>query len=191
MIGSRELYKIRIRKMSNFLQLPTDNSYYISNTLVAEPQIADKKVMVYNVLGGKIVKKPYVEISGTPRKPSKGFECKVRDIVKKTGFCRSQEMLGKSFFTPLDNGEKFANFDSSILLRLTTNYFILCLLNCKERKIGMVYLEDLYYDNKFLEAFQMVNAEEVSCANFQKRIQGLVDWRNKMIRFNQRVFGGR
>ena len=140
--------------MNNSVQLPTDNSYYISNTLVAEPQTADKKVRVYNVLGGKIVKKPYVEINGVPRKPSKGF-------------------------------------DSSILLRLTTNYFILCLLNCKERKIGMVYLEDLYYDNEFLEAFQMVNAEEVSCANFQKRIQGLVDWRNKMIRFNQRVFCGR
>lgn len=84
--------------MNNSVQLPTDNSYYISNTLVAEPQNADKKVRVYNVLGGKIVKKPYVEISGTPRKPYKGFECKVRDIVKKTDFCRSQEMLGKKFF---------------------------------------------------------------------------------------------
>ncbi|MBP9999659.1 MAG: hypothetical protein KBT14_03130 [Proteobacteria bacterium] len=176
--------------MSNFLQRPTDDSYYISDTLFVEPRSGNETVRVYNVLGGKIKTKPYVEISGTPKKPSKGFECKVRDIVKKTGFCKSDDMLKKSFFTPLDNGEKSANFDSSILLRLTTNYFILCLLNCKERKIGMVYLEDLYYDNKFMEAFQMVNAEEVSCANFQKRIQGLVDWRNKMIRFNQRVFGG-
>ena len=173
--------------MNNSVQLPTDNSYYISNTLVAEPQTADQKVRVYNVLKGKIVKKPYVENSGTPKKTSKGFECKVRDIVKKTGFCKSDDMLKKSFFTPLDNGKKSEKFDSSILLRLTTNYFILCLLNCKERKIGVVYLEDLYYDNEFLEAFQMVNAEEVSCAGFKKRIQGLVDWRNGLVRLQKKM----
>lgn len=177
--------------MNNSVQFPTDNSYYISNTLVAEPQTADQKVRVYNVLGGKIVKKPYVEINGVPRKPYKGFESKVISMVQKTGFCKSREMLKNSFFTPVDTKGNTGKFDSAILLRLTANYFLLCFLNCKEHKVAVAYLEDLYYDNKFLESFQMVNAEEVSCANFQKRIQGLVDWRNKMIRFNQRVFGGR
>lgn len=173
--------------MNNSVQLPTKDSYCISNTLIAEPQTENKTVRVYNVLNGAIVKKPYVDVSGMPRKPCKGFESKVRDAVKKTGFCKSDDMLKKSFFTPLDNGKKSENFDSSILLRLTTNYFILCLMNCKERKIGMVYLEDLYYDNKFLESFQMVNAEELSFAGFKRRIQEMVHWRNSIVALQKKM----
>ena len=164
--------------MNNSVQLPTKDSYCISNTLIAEPQTENKTVRVYNVCRGAIVKKPYVEISGVPKKPYKGFECKVRNTVKKTGFCKSDDMLKKSFFTPLDNGKKSEKFDSSVLLRLTSNYFMFCLLDCKNRKIGMVYLEDLYYDNRSLEAFQMVNAEEVSFAGFKRRMQEMVHWRN-------------
>ena len=178
--------------MNNSVQLPTDNSYYISNTLVAEPQIADKKVRVYNVLGGKIVKKPYVEISGTPRKPYKGFESKVRDIVKKTGFCKSREMLKNSFFTPVDTKGNTGKFDSAILLRLTTNYFLLCFLNCKEHKgsLRLWFCPVLYYDNKFLESFCFVNEKVfASFADFKKSIQEMTDWRIKHIKFCERVWG--
>ncbi len=173
--------------MSDFLRLPNDDSYCISNTLVAEPQSGNGTVRVYNVLDGEIKTKPYVEINGVPRKPYKGFECKVRGVVKKTGFCKSDDMLKKSFFTPLDNGKKSEKFDSSVLLRLTSNYFMFCLLNCKERKVGVVYLEDLHYDCKSMEAFQVVNMEEVSFVGFKKRIQEMVDWRKGLMALQKKM----
>ncbi|MBP5794720.1 MAG: hypothetical protein J6W41_01735 [Alphaproteobacteria bacterium] len=177
--------------MNNSVQLPTDNSYYISNTLVAEPQTADKKVRVYNVSSkGKIVKKPYVEINGVPRKPYKGFESKVISMVQKTGFCKSREVLKNSFFTPVDTKGNTGKFDSAILLRLTMNYFLLCFLNCKERKVAVAYLEDLYYDNKFLESFCLVNEKVfASFAEFKESIQEMTDWRIKHIKFCERVWG--
>ncbi len=137
----------------------------------------------------------HLEISALPKQVSlrcDEFDRQVFDILNKSGLYGSKKSLRNSFFTPFRQGKLVPGFDSSVLLRLTSAYFMWYLLNAKTQEIVEFCFEDLSYDYPEYRTFQVIGENPITGIEaFEKQILAHKKWLKDRIEFSEKIWGNK